>query len=180
MEHEKNYELLRPFDLEAAKAGEAIMGKDDGESRTFITGPDKHGYFVVESKEGWYRFGKPEDYRMAPLAWVEGKPVYKGDVLYWNSKTMEPGSKFTVGAKLLDHDMIEGVSVTTRGKTYDSPGTGLMLQSLTWTKPKTQREAWLNIYPNGGCSGNLYDTEEAANKASDPGRLACIHIEWEE
>ena len=61
MEQTKNYSLLRPFDLEAAKRGEPIL---------WIDHPIR--WVALSDKE----------LRMAPLCWVEGRPVYKGDVLY--------------------------------------------------------------------------------------------------
>ena len=61
MEQTKDYSLLRPFDLEAAKRGEPIL---------WIDHPIR--WVALSDKE----------LRMAPLCWVEGRPVYKGDVLY--------------------------------------------------------------------------------------------------
>ena len=83
MEHEKDYSLLRPFDLEAAMSGEKICWYANGDiPKYFIVTP--FGNVVANFTED----NKTEcmcpcsNFRMAPLAWVEGKPVYKGDVLY--------------------------------------------------------------------------------------------------
>jgi len=130
---EKDYSLLRPFDLEKAKAGGAICYYQDGTHREFITGPDDHGYFVIKSQDGWFRFGKHEDYRMAPLAWVEGKPVYKGDVLYSHffKETFEVTGIDRVGQfKAEKHSQFSATEST----------------SCTWTPPKKTREVKLLGY----------------------------------
>lgn len=174
---DKDYSLLRPFDLEAAKRGDSIVGKDDGEKRSFVTGPDKHGYFVVESADGFYRFGKSCDYRMAPLAWVEGKPVYKGDVLWHSLK-----GKFVVAGIFEEN---KGHSC---GPSFSVDGyyAGLLAYACTWTPPKVKREGWVNVYGyQRPC--HIHATEELANQGAmqacgmiDQNRLACIRIEWEE
>lgn len=131
---EKDYSLLRPFDLEKAKAGEAICYYQDGTHREFITGPDDHGYFVIKSQDGWFRFGKHEDYRMAPLAWVEGKPVYKGDVLY-GTAGLHKDRLATI--KCLYSDDAIGI------EWVDSDTANALIHNLTWTPPKKTREVKL-------------------------------------
>ena len=177
---EKDYSLLRPFDLEAAKRDELITTLFlDGEMVThaFVTGPDDHGGFVVKTPDGWFRFGKESDYRMAPLAWVEGKPVYKGDVLYDRN-----------GQKCVAKSI-------TLGGTLESEETTLLrfFPELTWNQPKIGREGWVNIVEAGiGCSrgnlggwlirnGDIFPTEEAAKtRAAHCGDvIATVRIEWE-
>lgn len=85
MEQEKDYSLLRPFNLEAAKRGDPICdmaGKTDWQ---FIHGLDRDGCMILmHIKNGHYITGtKHGEMRMAPLDWLEGKPVYVGDML-WN------------------------------------------------------------------------------------------------
>lgn len=87
MSAERDYSLLRPFDLRpfdlgAAERGEAICYGHSGAPTLFVASlfqkPD-----VVIRDEGHpdARVFPRELLRMAPLAWIEGKPVYKGDVL---------------------------------------------------------------------------------------------------
>ena len=81
MEHKKDYSLLRPFDLEAAKAGALMF---------CINPPGRESECVFVAKAGdevCIRFetfgfsiysekGAIDSFRTPPLCWVEGKPVY--------------------------------------------------------------------------------------------------------
>lgn len=85
---EKINNKLRPFDLEAAKSGELMQYFAGGDICTLVAGPDAYGCVCV-SKGGVDKLRlivyPVESLRMVPLCWVEGKPVYKGDVLYQNT-----------------------------------------------------------------------------------------------
>ena len=158
---EKDYSLLRPFDLEAARDGAAIVALVDGgtkmEPRGFVKGPDCMGYCVVVTDEGVYRLGKAHEYRMAPLCWVEGRPVYPGDGLWWILQ-----DKWIVARGYYEHlDVIISV---------DSNDVA-SLRKLTWAKPVPIKR-WINIYPNTG-----HSTKAAADQAEAIGRIACIEIE---
>lgn len=93
MEQQKDLSLLRPFDLEAAKRGEDFVFVECGElkARKFIAGPDSGGGIVVQDELGAFVVSHAYPYNMAPLCWVEGKPVYKGDVLYQNGERVVAG-----------------------------------------------------------------------------------------
>lgn len=135
MEHEKQYNLLRPFNKEQAQDGKPICCST-GEAVQYVAGPDVDGDVCVWFGQEYLYLIAQSELRMAPLTWVEGQPVYAGDVLYWNNKTSKPGSKFTVGSKMLYSDMIEGVSVLASGKVYDMPETGMVINHLTWNAPQ--------------------------------------------
>lgn len=79
----KNRELLRPFDLEAAKRGEPICWSHLDWNVVFIgAATDGQVAYECDGDVGFSRY--PEDsFRMKPLCWVEDRPVYKDDVL-WN------------------------------------------------------------------------------------------------
>ena len=79
----KDYSKLRPFDLTAAMRGEPICFHGLGQPFDFIAGPDTAGYYVVLDCLR-FQFYTEDKLRMAPLGWVEGKPVYVDDVLYSN------------------------------------------------------------------------------------------------
>ena len=78
---DKDYTLLRPFDPEKAKAGEAICFKDGG-LRNLISGPDKSGYVCILRDNGNFEVSPSYYCRMTPLSWLEGRPVYEGDEAY--------------------------------------------------------------------------------------------------
>lgn len=84
MNEQRDYSLLRPFDLEAAKAG-ALLGDAVGSPTwKYAAGPDSNGNIsVIIIKTGLFAEPSPTRvFKMAPLCWVEGRPAYKGDVLY--------------------------------------------------------------------------------------------------
>ena len=128
-ETKKDYSLLRPFDLEAAKSEYGIIDTDWDAVR-YIGASSKFDEVCVEQTNGDLLIGVSSDFRMAPLCWVEGKPVYKGDVLYG------VGEKKPLTAELdglhWNHD--ESQLVEWR---YASGG------GYTWAPPKVKREVKL-------------------------------------
>lgn len=117
-----DFNLLRPFDPEAAKRGEPLVTLDSGSFRKYIAGPDRRGRFVTETDQGMFIIGKAEHYRMAPLGWIEDKPVYRGDKL-WH--------------KLRDEWIIAD-SFNAAGAVCEkaSGGIGDWPANLSWTKPE--------------------------------------------
>lgn len=171
---EKNYNLLRPFDLEAAKRGEAVTFKTVPRVLHYVSGPDVGGTVCVKDEGGQFGLYKHEYLRMAPLCWVEGKPVYKGDVLY-DKETRIP-------YKYIAH------SIDSYGRLRSDGTTNGTLEDpkyLSWTPPKVKREGWINIYKGNDTyeyvSGDIHKTKSLADmRLASKDRIACIHIEWEE
>lgn len=84
-EYQKDYSLLRHFDAEAAKAGEAICLYDYPDVNVaYVAGPDKANDVCYLTGNNYLEISAISCFRMKPLCWVEGKPVYKGDILYNN------------------------------------------------------------------------------------------------
>ena len=152
----RDYSLLHPFDLEKAKLGEAIC-TTDGELRDFIAEREKK-LVTYNPKIGQFSVSHTAEnlYYMMPLAWVEGKPVYKGDVLY----RKEDNSKTTI-------------------LNYTSHEISCLDDVFMWQKPKTRRVGWINIYAQKG-NVNIHHSKERADTCAGDTRLACIKIEWEE
>lgn len=185
MTQKRDLRLLRPFDLEAAKAGALVTSAfphmDGAPIWKLKAGPDAKGLLVMEIlRTGEFACAAPAMvFCMAPLCWIEGRPVYKDDVLYWKCDR----AKFTAGAKMLPEGLIEGVSVMCDGTVYDQPNTGIMPDDLTWTKPaplKLKKYGWLNVY-KGFCAGAvIHKTRKDADNFASPNRVACVEIEWEE
>lgn len=166
-----NYELLRPFDLEAAKAGAKItdMGMIE-HAFAAEAGPD--GNMAVRDPQGNVFVMDLSEARMVPLAWVEGKPVYPGDVLYQNTPSL-PGARTVVSGTA------EGI--------VDHLGNWNGIAHLTWTPPKVKKEGWINLYSKKGMSkgmpvtgGQILPTKAVADNEAFDGRVACVRIEWEE
>lgn len=179
MNTEKDYSLLRPFDLEAAKAGEAICWHEDGDVALDVmfirdrvvpvfenafTEKLEQVAFFTQSECGVYL-------RMAPLCWVEGKPVYKGDVLYYERGKIE----------------IEGVSSWLSCEVMRSKfGFNIKASCLTWTPPNVKREGWIAVQTGNPCFGyaawcsHVCATKEQAEKNYGAASVVVVRIEWEE
>ena len=166
----KNLELLRPFDLEAAKRGGAIC-TDKLEDVKYVDGPDECSNVVIKGR--CYFILQCHRLCMAPLAWVEGRPVYKGDALFY-----EGIGRGVVVGMMKGGDQIE--------ITYDHHKewgpTGAFPENLTWTPPKVKREGFAVVIKQG-----MFLSREDAEKAikdisfrSFPGELVIAHAEWEE
>lgn len=177
---EKDYSLLRPFDLEAAKRGEKLLnGSGSGDERSYVDGPDYFEVVCVKGKEGGLYLNSIHEMKMYPLAWVEGRPVYKGDVLYWNTQSSDSGSKFTATGFLEEPNYIAGVSLLSDGDRLGEDGlSGMRPENLTWQKPKTKREGWMNLYESG--ENYVYPTKLRADSQATFARIGCIRIEWKE
>lgn len=175
---EKNLELLRPFDLESAKAGTLLCSEaamlNGKPAWKYAAGPDASGRIVaVKISDGNFAAAsRPEAFRMAPLAWVDGRPVYKGDALFYEGI----GRGVVVGMK--GGDQIE--------ITYDHHKewgpTGAFPENLTWTPPKVKRKGFAVVSKQG----MLLSREDAEKAIKDisfrgfPGELVIAHAEWEE
>ena len=168
---EKDYSLLRPFDLEAAKAGAKVCWHEDGEVAVdvmFVRDRVIPLFEMCFSEERAAVFTHDDSrryLRAAPLCWVKGRPVYPGDAL-------EHTRLGEVVAKS-EHANKEILVV----EKYD----GLAVENLTWPRPKPVKR-WINVYPGmyrdgGPCSTTMHSTKEAADDDLMHGSIACIEIE---
>ncbi len=123
----RDYSLLRPFDLEAAKLGEAMIDAD-GDAVEYVAGPGDGGDMCV-AVNGNYMLARVGDLRMAPLAWVEGKPVYKGD-RPWNKID---GKQYTVTRFCKSTEVLQTVEERSDGVR------AICIEDATWTPPKVKR-----------------------------------------
>ena len=164
MEQCKDYSLLRPFDLEAAKNGALVCWMyEDGPLRYIgkaTCGADTACFeWIGGTHKGTFETYPNTNLRMSPLCWVEGRPVYPGDNLYLKNGC----GVFTAGGRMV----------------------GVELNSLTWSKPKrtVKKAGWINIYPLVGECGQasaIYPTKTAADNSASSARIACTRVEWEE
>jgi hypothetical protein len=155
---EKDYSLLRPFDLEAAKAGVLLCDQSGSTLAGLLCcTPDSSGYFRawVDRIGGLVSSLPGKSIRLAPLCWVEGKPVYPRDMLE-HAKHGEVVAKSRHASK--------GMLVVEK---YDS----LALGNLAWPRPKPVKR-WINIYPT-----NSFESQDSANEYAASSRIACIEIE---
>lgn len=134
---DKDYSLLRPFDLEAAKRGDPIIWTPNidcvflGESINRPNIPEEGPQYRIEHSGGM-SYASARRLRMAPLAWVEGRPVYRCDVLYGKGDKL----KFVAQQEglLCEHsgELVEWKYVSEVG--------------YTWTTPKVKLLAWFDGY----------------------------------
>lgn len=175
MENEKrDYSLLRPATIEYIKAGGKICWAEDGDiAETFFT---KDGKLVTcfsgETQAGIWSSSEVEMYfKQVPLCWVEGKPVYKGDVLY--------GIDSCSDLMYIAKEYSDGVLYT---EDNDTDAYCEVPENLTWTKLVTKKKYWVNIYEDVfGYGDTVYcvkhETKEMADASVIGERIACVEIE---
>ena len=170
--------LLRPFDLDAIKRGESLCYCATGEVVKYLAGPDAVDTLACTWNDRIYT-DKVDSFRMAPLAWVEGRPVYPNDKLCWidcegNYVT------FTVGLTGVVNKCLTGHSRFRDGSIFEDDGRcGVEPTVLYWDRPKVKREGWVNIYPDPSANSFRYRTEQNARDNAGPEVVATIKIEWE-
>ena len=152
---EKDYSLLRPFEPAAVKAGAKLVVESWQGLLDYVAGPDKSGLIVCNNENDVFVFVSKDRAKVPPLCWVEGKPVYPGDVLE-HAKLGEVVAKSRHASK--------GMLVVEK---YD----GLAVENLTWPRPKPVKR-WVNIYP-----ASSFESQDSANEYAASSRIACIEIE---
>jgi len=142
----KNLSLLRPFNLELAKAGEPICWFDT--DPLLFVGAGTRQIVVEHTKTNVTAPYSEWILRMAPLTWLEGKPVYKGDVLYWKPEN----KKITISSLLPNY---KNWLVSDTECTY-------ALGNLTWEAPAPPapkvetKEYWYRVAAIEDAIGTVY------------------------
>lgn len=77
----KDYDKLRPFDQAAVQDGFAVCNSF-GYPLDYVLGPDHENTVVVES-EGALCLIPADKLRMRPMVWVDGRPVYQYETLWY-------------------------------------------------------------------------------------------------
>lgn len=146
MKQKNDFSLLRPFDIAAAKDGEPVCW-DTGDyfSGRYLAGPDRSGEVAFEDNEGDLYLRNASKYRMAPLCWIEGKPVYKGDVLYRKGISRD-GEHFIAESIVRDEDGDVFLRYAGNGGSSWVDGPEGMGVDATWPPPKVKREVKLLAY----------------------------------
>ena len=87
MNEKHNYKLLRPVKFKDVQVGDVLILKDGAPVSKSSVAYKADKFVVLRLSDGsegtCYRTRLEIDYGLAPLCWVEGKPVYPGDVLYY-------------------------------------------------------------------------------------------------
>lgn len=121
----KDLDLLRPFDIEKAKAGEAICWSRLDLPISFV-GEMSNGLIAITNHKGLIESPSSYSLRMKPLFWKDDKPVYKGDKL-WHK----------IAKKFIEVDCLQGeTGAETQGFFIDTDGIKSMAELCFWDEPK--------------------------------------------
>ena len=192
---QKDLTLLRPFDLEKAMNGELLtniyndivykcLGYSKRERKLVIQCISSSKYDVVDIIFDINEYGLT-GLRMNPLGWVENKPVYPEDVLYWNNNTYDKGTKF-VAKKYFKEGAIAGYAYFPDGTKCEDENAWTKVEHLTWNKPKIKKskKIWINIYPYSemSISGLWHSSITGAKESAVDGCIGQkeLIVEWEE
>lgn len=160
---DKNTNKLRPFNLEDALSGAKICDWYGVSIHSLASPvPDRDGEFIVWSDHegGLIEFKDKRSLRMAPLFWVEGDPVYRGDVLYSTVSHYKGEERTVTGC---EGDIVSTVERGDRTCTASD---------LTWVKAKKRFHTYLHLYDDG--TSCVHD-----KPISDTIAIRVLHHEWE-
>lgn len=160
-QYKRDLSLLRDFDLEVAKNGALLA--------------------TVILEDGKFDYPAHKDcFKMAPLAWLHGKPIYKGDVVYGTWSQANP-----------EGYVVQQICTNSHGDKYLShgdEGSRNCLQYLkdidsflTWSKPKQKKSFWINVYPNlpDDVLTCVWSSKEKADCHAGSERIACVEVQYE-
>lgn len=170
-----NVSLLRDFNLDEMLAGSKVCWRDDGEEaiEAFFVNDHvipvfKSNFLKTSPQCGCFNLKEANDYlRMSPLGWVEEKPVYRGDVLYFRNND-------TRDLNVMCNFYGDCYLVAPDGETFDL---NKNIDQLTWEKQKIQKRGWMNKYESG--ISVVYPTKELA-ELSSRGQVKSVGISWVE
>lgn len=168
-----DYTLLRDLDKQLLKPGDSIIWKVTGGFVTYLGGPDRFNHVAVELstvKSSKISLEPASHFCMPPLAWVEGKPVYEGDMLY--------DKRFSENTDGVVIDGSFGNRLTANERIFKT-------EELTWTKPKVKKSGWVVLFPilsNGayiaGTSRVYPSKEEAIKGCCVQELLDVVEVHW--
>lgn len=181
----KDLSLLRPFNLKKAKQGEPICFHNDLRFKIRYCGTKSNGNHFIEFEDGSYKIDNSKYLRMAPLCWIEDKPVYKGDVLYKTTPSFEPYPVTVLNLFTLNNtDYLDLDTDTAIPKQTEYADNRKHYLSWTRPKPKQKKQGWINVYPQypqiGVTNAIWHDTKEQADESAGVDRIACVPFEYEE
>ena len=120
-----NFYLLRPVVFANLKVGDKLVSPK-GQSEVAYIAPDFAVIRFTDNAESPRGESYMElHYRLPPLCWVEDKPVYPGDVLYYHySPSWQHNDKGVVASSVRDDEL------------HFHGGIAFPIADATWTKPE--------------------------------------------
>lgn len=156
----KDPDLLRPFDMEKAKAGEAICWSNLSDSFSFI-GETAQGSIAGMTPKGVIATPFPQSLRMKPLFWKDSKPVYKGDKL-WHK----------IAKKFIEVDCLQDeIGAEAQGFFVDTDGINVMAELCFWDEPKPEplfQHEGKDVFPGDRLWNHLYKDYVTVARMQDP------------
>jgi hypothetical protein len=174
-------EALRHFNPATASIGDAVLF--NGIQNIFRGCTSNYKYCLIESLPFTQGFIGTEKLFQLPLCYVEDKPVYMGDIVYytsadwWYSMRVTGHNSHVTNNENTLQGIVVDVGTSTWEQTYESWAPAHM---FSWTKPKVMvtKTGWINIYTRDDCT--LHPTKEEADMYTDDTRLACTQITWQQ
>lgn len=177
----KELNLLHPFDLEKAKQGEPICFHNDLRFKIRYCGTKSNGKHFIEFEDESDGLYISEKLRMAPLCWIDDKPVYKGDVMYKTTPTFGTYPVTVIDIFTLNNteylDLDTDTIINIQSEYADN-----RLGNLSWTrpKPKQKKQGWINVYPDHQTSIIWFNSKEEADyNADQETRITCVPFEYD-
>mgnify|MGYP003511019455 CR=1 FL=1 len=126
-----NFNLLRPVIFANLKVGEVLQAYSGLPPTVAYKAPTFAVLKFEDGSEGCYEIYKLEtSYKLVPLCWVEGKPVYPGDgpLYYKDNPAWRYNEEGVFALSVRDDDL------------HFHGGMAFSIDTATWTKPEQKRE----------------------------------------
>lgn len=126
-----NFNLLRPVVFAELKVGEVLQAYSGLPPTVAYKAPAFAVLKFEDGSEGCYEIYKLEtSYKLVPLCWVEGKPVYPGDgpLYYKDNPAWRYNEKGVFATSVRDDEL------------HFHGGMAFPIDTATWAKPEQKRE----------------------------------------
>jgi len=163
------FDILRNFNLTEFKEGAPVVSwNTPSVTFKYVCGPDSADNVIVKGSNDQYMLHsiyELECAKMSPFAWVENKPVYRGDILEYCN---DGETKEIVVASFNEH--MHHIICTKNNSYYT--------ECLQWPSKFVTR--YINVYPNTHNKKNglvsLYNSRDSADQYAVDQRIACIEV----
>lgn len=162
------FDILRNFNLTEFKEGAPVVSwNTPSVTFKYVCGPDSADNVIVKGSNDQYMLHniyELECAKMSPFAWVENKPVYRGDILEY---CFDGETKEIVVASFNEH--MHHIICTKNNSYYT--------EYLQWPSKFVTR--YINVYPNTTAQSGLvrlYKSRDSADQSADDQRIACIEV----
>ena len=172
---QEQFELLREFDAANCCVGTKVIYADFNKGE--ICSPlNRLNEFIVNYEEDGYIVHAKcteKNLRLLPMTWLEGKPVYKGDTLYYKGSDIallkQGTSLIIIDTRLPNFAVLIDAGGFQRIIPFDA---------LSWKNIQVPivHTRWINCYPNGFTAH--HKSKEEADSQAEADRCDCICIHW--